>query len=690
VNQKPIRVGIVGAGYVSSYHIRAIQSTGFAVVVGIADSNRERAESVAKRFGIPAVYDSLRQLLSAAPDVVHILTPPDSHCALAIEALQAGSHVMVEKPMAESAADCDRMIAAAHARGRILSVNHSARMDPIVLRALDQVRRGAIGDVLGVDFFRSSDYPAWAGGPMPAAFRDGSYPFRDLGVHALYLLEAFLGELRAVDIRYRSTGRDPNLYLDEWRGTVSSHRASGGIVLSWNVRPIQNELVIHGSAGVMHVDCFLQTCTIRKTYPLPKAIGRMLGAGLNSLSLLRQVTSNGFRFVTGKLRPSPGIHESVVRFYHALRDGAPPPVPADEGRRMVAWMEEIAARADEEKRKAFVEAPPAVPPRILVTGATGFLGRALVSRLSAAGNPIRILQRRPDRGHADPATHIVYGDLGDPAAVDRAVAGVEVVYHVGAAMKGWSEDFQRGTVAGTQHIVDSCLRHGVKRLVYVSSLSVLDHAAVRRGLPFTETALLEPHPDRRGAYSQTKLAAEALVRDAVQHRGLPAVILRPGQIFGPGAEKVVPSGAFGLLGRWIVNGSGKIPLPLVFVEDVVDALLLAERNGAPGEIFHIVDPRTVDQRTYLLYQSQWAKAALGAPTRVLYAPQWLLLGIASLVEAAGILLHRSVPLTRYRIRSLPPLWPLDSSAAQNTLSWTPRIGVLQGLKLVFGGSPHPE
>ena len=466
----------MGAGYVSVYHIRAVQSTGYAVVIAIADANRERAREVAARFGIPQVYGSLAEMAPDQLDVIHILTPPAAHCDLTLQALDMGCHVMVEKPMAENTTDCDRMISRAKEKGRLLTVNHSARMDPIVLRGLDLIAKGAIGDVIGADFFRSSDYPAWGGGPVPPPFRNGSYPFQDLGVHALYLLEAFLGELRDVDVKFRSSGRDPNLYFDEWRAAVNADRGSGNLYLSWNVRPMQNELVVHGTRGVMHIDCFLQTCTVRPTYPLPKAVQRMLAAGLNSLSMLFQVTANGFRFVTGKLRPSPGIHESVVRFYDALKEGKAPPVPAEEGRRIVAWMEAVSRDADEQKRRAFSEAPAVVPPRVLVTGSSGFLGSALLRRLRDSGEAVRVLRRRPGSCESDPKLHVVYGDLGDPAAVDRAVAGVDVVYHVGAAMKGWAEDFQRGTVLGTQNVIDACLRHHVKRLVYVSSLSVLDHA----------------------------------------------------------------------------------------------------------------------------------------------------------------------------------------------------------------------
>jgi nucleoside-diphosphate-sugar epimerase len=400
--------------------------------------------------------------------------------------------------------------------------------------------------------------------------------------------------------------------------------------------------------------------------------------------MLFQVTANGFRFVTGKLRPSPGIHESVVRFYHALKEGKAPPVPAEEGRRIVAWMEAVSGDADEQKRRAFSEAPAAVPPRVLVTGSSGFLGGALLRRLRDSGEAVRVLRRRPGSCESDPKLHVVYGDLGDPTAVDRAVAGVDVVYHVGAAMKGWAEDFQRGTVLGTQNVINACLRHGVKRLVYVSSLSVLDHAGHRPGVPVKESAPVEPFPDRRGAYTQTKLAAENLVAEAARTRRLPAVIVRPGQIFGKGAEKVSPSGTFGLAGRLIVDGDGRHLLPLVYSEDVVDALLLAEKYPGPhGSKFHIVDPNPIDQRAYIARQQTWARPA-GSRIKPVYCPEWVLLPLALLVETAGAVLKRNMPLTRYRIKSLPPLSPFDLSAAMNELGWRPRVGVQEGLKRTFG------
>ena len=687
-NSPEIKVGLVGAGYVSAYHARALRSLPFVKIVGIADLDEDRAKALAQQFQIPAVFPSLKAMKDAAPQVIHVLTPPASHAELALEAMEMGCHVFVEKPMAETAADCDRMIAKAREKGVALSVNHSARMDPIVLEALEQLRAGVCGEVTGADFFRSSDYTPYAGGPRkPPQFRNGSYPFQDLGVHGLYLLEAFLGPIRQAEIRYYASRLgDPNLVFDEWRSLLECERGTGHMYISWNVRPMQNELIIHGTRGVMHVDCYLQTLTVRKTYPAPKPIQRILGAGLNSLSMLWKVTVNTLRFATRRLLPSPGIHVSVTRFHEALRRGEAPPVPAEEGRRIIALLEDISRRADEDKRRYLAEAPAVRQPRILVTGAGGFVGRALVRRLRESGQPIRLLVRRPPlEAPDDPDVHLVYGDLGDPAVVDRAVEGIETVFHAGAAMRGGQEEFQSGTVWGTRNIVSACERLGVRKLVYVGSLSVLDHAGHRPGEPVVENSPYEPYPERRGYYTQTKLEAERIVLQAAAEGRVNAIVLRFGQIYGPGAEKVPPSGTIAIAGRWLVVGNGSAFVPVVYIENVIDALLLAaERDLPSGSVFHVVDPEGIRQRDYvnLVRQS-------GRDIRAAYFPKWFLYTAGWGVELLGRILRRNVPLSRYRVSSIRPLWPCDCSAAILQLGWEPGVAVADGFARTYRKATKP-
>lgn len=681
---RSLRVAIVGAGYVSRHHIEALRRLDFISVVAVADLNHERAQAMARRYAIPLSCRALEETRAVQPHAVWVLTPPSTHCALALEALDMGCHVFVEKPMAETAEDCDRMIHRARELGLVISVNHSDKFDPVVQKALALVKAGACGEILAVDVIRSSSYVPYAGGPLPEVYAKGSYPFQDLGVHGLYLLEAFLGPIENLKVEFASTGRDPNLLFDEWYAQARCHRGVGRIYLSWNVRPMQNRVVVYGTRGVIQVDRFLQILTLGRSRPGPKFVHLVLDGVRHGIYASVAVPVNVVRFATGRLPASPGIRAGAVAFAKALWEGNPPPVEPEEGRRMVELMEEPCRRADQEhaarRRAALAPRPPV---RFLITGAGGFLGGALLRRLRERGEHVRVLVRRPLPGEQpDGSLQVVVGDLGDPQVVERAVEGVETVFHVGAAMKGGREHFQAGTVWGTRNVVEACLKHGVKRLVHVSSLSVLDHARHRPGVRVDESWPLEPHPEKRGLYTQTKLEAERMVLQAARKHNLHAVILRPGQIFGPGAASVTPSGTIAIAGRWFVYGDGNFPLPLVYVEDVVDAILLAaSAQVPPGSIFHIVDQEHITQREYV----EACRAARAERLRVYYVPRWLLWLLAAGVECLGRLLNRDLPLSRYRVRSLKPLSDLDCTAAREGLGWQPRVGAREGLRRSFSG-----
>ncbi len=676
---KKLKVGIVGAGYVSAHHLRALKSLEDVQVVGVADLDLSKAQEVARSFGLPNAYQSVDELLAAGVDVVHVLTPPAFHAAVAIRALRAGSHVLVEKPMAETPQQCDEMIAAAEVSGKRLCIVHSGRLDPIVLRGVEIAHSGRIGDVISLDFHRSSDYPPWAGGgKLPPQYRKGSYPFQDLGIHGLAIAEAFLGKMQSADIDFRSSGRDANLLFDEWSATAYCERGPARLYLSWNVRPIRSQVIVHGTRGVMQIDCFLQTCYVTSLLPGPKFASPVICTMRNAARSLYEVPRNVLRFITKRLPGAPGIHKNIHEFYAALVQDREVPVTPEEGRRLVCIMAPACDEADRQRNAVRLEQLAIRPPAdVLVTGAGGFLGTRLVRRLVDEGVRVRAGVRRVPKDTL-PGVDYVAGDLGDPEFVDCLVSGVDTAFHVGAAMKGSAADFHRGTVIGTRNIIDACLKNNVRRMVHVSSLSVLEHA-VRRAQIVDESWPLEPHADRRGAYTQTKLEAERMVLTAAKERNLPAFVVRPGVIFGPGVQPSSPAGSFGMFGRWIFVGSGSLPLPLVYVDDVVDALMIARsRPELEGELVNLVDPAIVTQREYV----QIAKRSDNR-INAWYVPKSVLMLASVGIELLGSILKRSVPLSRYRIQSIKPLHNFDQTAARELLGWTPRVGVTEGLRRTF-------
>jgi 2-alkyl-3-oxoalkanoate reductase len=678
-----LRVAIVGAGYVATHHIAALKRLDFVDVVGICDSQLGMAQALAERFDVPLAASRLDELAVAKPQAVYVLTPPSSHPAIALEAMRMGCSVLVEKPMADSVADCEAMIATSRERGVLLGVNHSDLYDPVVMKALAAARSGRIGDVLSVDVVRNSDYPSYAGGPLPSSVTQGSYPFRDLGVHGLYTIEAFLGEVTALEVGFQSRGTDPNLRFDEWQAQAGTARGTGRLLLSWNARPMENRLFVRGTRGLIEVDRFLQTCRIHRVLPGPKFIGIVINSFVSALLDVFRIPFNVLRFATGMLKPSPGIRRGAEEFARAARDSARPPFPGEDALRIARLLEPVCIEPDRQRRDELAARYGKLEHAdALVTGAAGFLGRALVAALRARNQRVRLLVRRAVPAYAsDPGIQQVIGDLGDPAIVAHAVAGAGVVYHVGAAMRGSPRDFEAGTVWGTRNIIEACRTHGTRRLVYVSSLSVLDHAGREPESILNESSPYEPQPQLRGAYTQTKLTAEMLVRAAIREHALPAVIIRPGQIFGRGAERVTPNGTIALAGRWVAVGEASQTLPLIYLDDIVDALLLAaDAPQAVGQIINVVDPETITQGEYLAR----VQRKLGSELKLSRVPVKLFMALGWGVEQLGKVLRRDVPLTRYRVRSLRPLANFDVSAARTLLGWSPRVGLQRGLDNTFG------
>ena len=306
----------------------------------------------------------------------------------------------------------------------------------------------------------------------------------------------------------------------------------------------------------------------------------------------------------------------------------------------------------------------------LVTGASGGVGRAVVARLRADGHRVRSMVRRVPS--AADGTEYALADLADPAAVDRAVAGAEVVIHCGAATTGGWPAHLAGTVNGTQHVIDACNRHGVRQLVHISSMSVIDWAgAVGKGA-VDEAAALEPRADERGAYTRAKLEAEQRVRAAAAS-GLRCVILRPGQIFGGGIPLINGAVARRAGRHWVVLGDGELELPLVYLDDVVDAIMAAVRKKLiGGQIIQIIDDAHLTQAQVL--------ELAGGGGKVLKVPRSVIFALGKASERPLAALGKPSPVALYRLQSALARLHYDSKRAFQLLGWTPKVGVREGIR----------
>src|SRR5688572_16282129 len=294
---KRFRAGMVGAGNICEFHVAAVKALPDVELIGITDLDRKLAQDKAEKWGT-IEFNSLDQLIDAGANVIHVLTPPAAHAKVALAALAKGCHVLIEKPIAEDEVDALEIGRIARSKGLTATVNHSLLYDPQVKRALDQVRSGALGQIVSVDILRGSEYPPYEGGPLPPWYRDAGYPFRDIGVHCLYLIQELLGPIEDVDADWRSLGGDPNLAFDEWRTIVRCKRGLGQFQLTYNTKPMQSQLIIHGTKGVLRVDLFAMFHGKRASTPLPKAAERLINAFADSIQPLIDVPVGVYKFVT--------------------------------------------------------------------------------------------------------------------------------------------------------------------------------------------------------------------------------------------------------------------------------------------------------------------------------------------------------------------------------------------------------
>ncbi|MGH7895585.1 MAG: NAD-dependent epimerase/dehydratase family protein, partial [Candidatus Binatia bacterium] len=305
---------------------------------------------------------------------------------------------------------------------------------------------------------------------------------------------------------------------------------------------------------------------------------------------------------------------------------------------------------------------------VLVTGGSGFLGRAIVERLLARAVPVASFARGAYPELEARGVRTFRGDLADAEAVRRACAGRAVVFHVAAKAGVWGprDEFHRANVLGTRHVIDACRAAGVGRLVYTSTPSVV--FAGRNLCGVDERA---PYPDRyESAYPETKAIAERLVLDA-NGRELTTVSLRPHLVWGPGDPHFVPRiTARARAGRLRIVGDGTNLVDTIFVDDAAEAHVHAAERLAPGG--------PLAGRAYFLSAGSpvplWAMvnhllAAAGLPPVERRIP-------APVVYAAGVVLeslHRALGLrgeplmTRFLARELATTHWFDTSAARRDL-----------------------
>ncbi len=321
-------------------------------------------------------------------------------------------------------------------------------------------------------------------------------------------------------------------------------------------------------------------------------------------------------------------------------------------------------------------------PRILVTGATGFLGGAVATELRRQGHDVLATGRNTARGAALERDAVAFQpcDLSvDPREVEELVKGCEVVIHAAALSSPWGPrgKFVAANVVATTHVVRACERTGVRRMVHISSPSVLFDFREQSALKENAAWSAAPAND----YIATKREAESIVADAGK-RGLDAIILRPKALFGLGDTTLLPRVIhLARRGRFPLIGAGDPLLDLTWIGDAVEAVEAAQRAPpqAGSRVYHITSgdpqPRSAVLRTVL--------DACGFNVPFHQVPLGRAFAVARLLEFLSRAFTQrrwEPPLTRYSVGALAYSQTLDISAARADLHYAPKTDVLATLR----------
>jgi nucleoside-diphosphate-sugar epimerase len=327
--------------------------------------------------------------------------------------------------------------------------------------------------------------------------------------------------------------------------------------------------------------------------------------------------------------------------------------------------------------------------KILLTGGTGFLGPHVLDKLLASGETdIRCLVRAgSSRARIDEVlqkrhatVEVVGGSLTSPQAASKLLDGVDVVYHVAAALKGQPADMFANTVVSSKNLLEGILLQGRPiKTVLVSSFSVYGAADLPRGGVVDETTPLESRPEKRDLYGQCKLRQEQLFWEYHRQKRVPLTVLRPGVIYGPRGSALSSRIGLRMPGIFLFMGGNNL-LPLTYVENCAEAIVQAGRKApGNGEVYNVVDDELMSCREFFRRYRHEVE-----PLRSITLPYPLLKAASSLVERYHVYSRGQLPaiLTPYKVAAIWKGTTFDNQRLK-ALGWRPTVSTEEGIRRTF-------
>lgn len=349
-SKRQLKVGIVGCGAFAGTHAAVLKRMKQANVIAVSDENPDAVLMIAKHFKKPNMYNSAEALLANEQcDVIHIVTPPESHLKIAEQAFKKGCHVMVEKPATLDALECQKMAEAAKIAGRELCIDHTLLYNNAMIRARKIIQSGILGDIIQLEGWFGTAYSSNLGSPyLRYDARDhwiyqmpGSL-FQDFLPHPLSVILEIMQYVENIEVFTQFNKIVPHMKYDEMRLILTNETIMTSLSLSMGVTPRHAFLNIYGTKSTLKVDFLNETTLLYNDIGmLPKMISRPITGIKHANHIIKENIKNFLKSISGKQLYSTG-HETLFRlFYQHLLENTPMPVPVENGFSVMETMDRI-------------------------------------------------------------------------------------------------------------------------------------------------------------------------------------------------------------------------------------------------------------------------------------------------------------------------------------------------------------
>lgn len=625
-SSKVYRVGILGAGFIASRHVRAIAAIKKTQVdvVAICDQDFVKAKHLADKISNSVkVCSSIEEILvlckNGKIDVVHNLLPVQFHYETTKTFMEEGITVLSEKPLCISPNQASNLVQKKSIESTI-AVSHNFCFSPVYERLYKDVHSGKLGIIEQIEIIWAKPLTSLDTGPYSSwLFSDPKNIAFEIAPHPIAFLLDLCGVPESFKVRVENSISLPNqiLFPTDWDITAKVSSTLIKIKVSLGHGFEEHEVRVRGRWGRCCADIenrnyHLELATglsidFDRAQRMIKRGGSILAQGIKHY---RDIALLGFQFRHHPVNPfEETIFRSISTFYQNLDSKPDKRHSLEYSHNVVHFCDKIATAFQEKNNQQFsiphskISDPSQVSKEsALVIGGTGFIGKALVRHFRDLGVHVRVLSPSAmqglwggDESNIEP----IAGSIVNSELLNQSIKGTRHVYNlVSVAGATWLEREQQEARA-TQKLGQLCLLHGVERLVYTSSIH-----AYYSGNPntiITETTPLDRKIKNRGPYSRIKYTNESILIDMNKKNGLPVAICRPGIVIGSGGSPFhYGIGLWNGEGNCRFWGKGDNLLPFILVDDVAKGLrLAAEKQVSNVGIYLLTGKPCLTARDYI-------------------------------------------------------------------------------------------